>query len=448
MAMRQSGANGLNESTLTRRRLVQSAGGAGLMAAVAGPRAIRGVGAQGAPPAADAEGDLSTFNYGGEQEQKIYSDAIARFNARYPNVNVKDNFTPVETWSDYANKLTTQIAGGNAPDLIHVAIEGSRLLISKNLLEPLNPFIDLDPDIQTRLNDQMAQPLKDAFTVDGLLYQIPVEWNNMVIYYNTKIFADAGLEPPAADWTWDTFLETAKTLTTGEGGDKVYGFGIPNFTFGLIPWLLTNGTYPLTEDWTQSNLSDPKVLEAVTFIHDLIHVHGVSPSVEGTDNDQLFPAGKLAMGGWGRWPLTGFIAAGFSDFDVQYWPRRAAATSIHGIGGWGISPSSDNKDLAWELLRDLTSLDTNTALANAGASIPAWRSAAETPEFLAAPPNAKIYYESLNDTKPVPSPANFNEFESIFIRHMGDILSGSTSPEDGLKAADEELKSAMEKLAG
>lgn len=446
MATRQSGSTGLEKGAFSRRRLVQSAGAAGFLTAVGGSRAIRRVGAQGAPPPADAEGSLSTFNYGGEQDQKMYGDAIARFNQRYPNVKVKDNFTPVQTWSDYANKLTTQIAGGKAPDLIHVAIEGSRLLISKNLLEPLNPFIDPDPDIQARLNDQMAQPLKDAFTVDGQLYQIPVEWNNMVIYYNTKLYAAAGLEPPAADWTWDTFLENAKALTTGEGGDKVYGFGIPNFTFGLIPWLLTNSTYPLTDDWTQSNLSDPKVLEAVTFIHDLIHVHGVSPAVAGTNNDQLFPAGKLAMGGWGRWPLQSFKAANFADFDIQYWPRKTAATSIHGIGGWGISPSSKNKDLAWELLRDLTSEATNMALSAAGASIPAWRSAAETPEYLAYPPNAKIYYESLNDTKPVPSPANFNEFESIFRRHMDEILSGDKSPEEGLKAADDELKEAMAKL--
>jgi multiple sugar transport system substrate-binding protein len=173
----------------------------------------------------------------------------------------------------------------------------------------------------------------------------------------------------------------------------------------------------------------------------------VSPSVEGTENEQLFAAGKLAMSAWGRWPLPTFIGAEFKDFDVQYWPRKTAATSIHGIGGWGISPRSENKALAWELIKDFTSLDTNTALANAGASIPALRSAAETPEFLSYPPNAKIYYESLNDTKPVPSPPNFNEFESIFIRHFGEILSGGTSPEDGLNAAHEELSEAMAKLS-
>ncbi|MGH2533383.1 MAG: ABC transporter substrate-binding protein [Thermomicrobiales bacterium] len=446
MAGRRPAPMDLEQGTITRRHLVTSAGAAGLLAAVGGRRGIMGAAAQGESPAADTEAELSTFNYGGEVEQRIYAEAIARFNERYPNVRVNDNFTPVEGWSDYANKLTTQIAGGRAPDLIHVAIEGTRLLIDKELLEPLNELVAADAEMQARLDEEMAQPLKDAFTVDGQLYQIPIEWNNMVIYYNPKLFAEAGLDPPAAEWTWDDFLAAARALTTGEGGDKVYGFGIPFFTFGLVPWFLTNGTYPLTEDWTASNLNDPTVLETVTFIHDLIHVHGVAPSVEGTDTGQLFSAGKLAMSGWGRWPVSGFLAAEFTDFDVQYWPRKTAATSIHGIGGWGISPSSENKALAWELIREFTNLDTNTALANAGASIPALRSAAETPEFLAIPANAAIFYESLNDTKPVPSPPNFNEFESIFMRHMGEIMSGGASPEDGLKAAHEELSAAMEKL--
>jgi multiple sugar transport system substrate-binding protein len=433
--------------TLNRRTFVKGAGAAGLAAAAGGvlitrARAVPAL----EPPPADTEATLTTFNYGGEADQKLYANAIARFNQRYPNVTVKDNYTPFELWSEYANKLTTQVAGGQTLDLIHVAIEGTRLVASKGLLEPLDELIAGDEAMKTLLDTEFAQPLKDAFTIDGKLYQIPVEWNNMVIYYNTKMFAEAGIAPPTAEWTWDDFLNTAKALTKGEGGDKVYGFGIPFFTFGIVPWFLTNGTYPLTADWSDSNLNDPLVLETVTFIHDLIHVHGVSPTVEGTDNEQLFAAGKLAMGGWGRWPLPGFIASEFRDFDIQYWPRRTAATTIHGIGGWGISPKSENKALAWELLKDLTSFEVNDEIAKNGISIPAFRSVAETPEFLSFPPNAKIYYESLNDTRAVPSPANFNEFESIFMRAMGEILSGSMSPQDALTGAHDELVSAMAKL--
>jgi multiple sugar transport system substrate-binding protein len=438
----------VSSSKVTRRTFVKGAGAAGLLAASGGALvpAVGRAAFQEGPPPADIEATLTTFNYGDAAQQKIYADAIGRFNQKYPNVTVKDQYTPFVLWSEYANKLTTLVAGGQVPDVIHVAIEGTRLVVSKGLLDPLDDLVAADTAMQDLISTEFEQPLMDAFTVDGKLYQIPVEWNNMVIFYNTKMFADAGVPAPTTEWTWDDFLNAAKALTSGEGGDKTYGFGIPFFTFGLMPWFLTNSTYPLTDDWSQSNLNDPKVLETVTFLRDLIHVHGVSPTVEGTDNEQLFAAGKLAMGGWGRWPISGFLDAGFQDFDIQYNPRKTAATSVHGIGGWGVTPQSENKALAWELVKVMCDAQVNTDTVNGGVSIPAMRSAAETPEFLEFPPNAKIYYESLNDTKPVPSPANFNEFESIFIRHLGEIFSDSTSPEDGLAAAHEELTAAMAKL--
>ena len=71
---------------------------------------------------ADAKATVSIFNFGGENDKKIYNEAYVRFNKRFPNVTINDNFTPVTTWSEYSNKITTQIAGGKAPDVIHIAI--------------------------------------------------------------------------------------------------------------------------------------------------------------------------------------------------------------------------------------------------------------------------------------------------------------------------------------
>jgi len=312
---------------------------------------------------------------------------------------------------------------------------------------PLDELLTNDPGGK-ELIDDVAQPLIDAFKVDGKIWQVPHSWNNMVIYYNTKIFEEAGIEPPKPDWTWQDFLTIAKQLTTGSGADQVYGFAIPNFNFGLTPWFLTNDTYQLTADWSDSNLTDPKMLEAITFVHDLIHVHKVAPSVEGANNEALFSSGKVAMSGWGHWPIQGFLASEFRDFDVQFWPRNTKGTSVHGVGGWGIYAESPNKELAWELIKELTSKETIQATAEAGVAIPARRSVAYSEAFLKFPSNSKIFYDSLEDSKPVPSPANFNEFETIFMRHVGEIFAGTVTPDAGLAAAHEELSAAMAKLQG
>jgi multiple sugar transport system substrate-binding protein len=71
---------------------------------------------------------------------------------------------------------------------------------------------------------------------------------------------------------------------------------------------------------------------------------------------------------------------------------------------------------------------------------------AEGAAFLKLPSNSKIFYGSLKDSKPVEAPANFNEVETIFMRHMGEIMSDAVSPEEGIQAAHKELSEAMAKL--
>ena len=34
----------------------------------------------------------------------------------------------------------------------------------------------------------LIQSLVKGFSVEGKLYLVPVAWNNMMIYYNTKVF--------------------------------------------------------------------------------------------------------------------------------------------------------------------------------------------------------------------------------------------------------------------
>jgi ABC-type glycerol-3-phosphate transport system substrate-binding protein len=71
-------------------------------------------------PAPDAKASLVLFDFGAANDKQIRNAAIARFNKRYPNVKVTEQFSPISTWSDYLNKLITEIALGKAPDLIHL----------------------------------------------------------------------------------------------------------------------------------------------------------------------------------------------------------------------------------------------------------------------------------------------------------------------------------------
>lgn len=428
--------------TLDRRQFL--AGGTALAGTtgLAGVLGIRPTFA--AAPATDTAAALTTYNWGTPDEAKAYAAAFDRFKATYPNVTVADNIVPISSWADYADKLVMQIAGGNAPDIINIAIEGLRLSVSKNLLLPLDDLINADPEAKA-LVDKMPKQLRDALTVDGKLYEIPNGSQTMVIHYNTKIFKEAGVEPPKVGWTWDDFVATAKKLTTGDGASKIYGFGLPWFNFAAHPWWLTNGAYPVSEDYAHSNLNDPKIIEAAKFIHGLVHEHGVSPDPIGLNVYDQFAAGKFAMTAAGRWPVNGWVANGFTDFDVALWPSKVAGTTVLGGAGWGISPQSKNPELAFQAIKQLISVETVKQLVAIGQQVPIYQEVADDPVFLAAPKSAPVIFEALKSARSVAAPAYFSALDRITQRAMDTMIADAdpAGVEAAFLSAHQELESEI-----
>ena len=433
---------------LSRRQFLQTTGAAAAsVTALSLP--VSATLAQDTPPA-DIAAQMAIYNFGGEVQQRIYADAIARFNERYPNVVVEDVYEPTQAgWGGYITNVQLRIASGLPVDIISMAIEGTAETIFQGLVLPLDDIIAADADLQAvvaEVHPSLHNALKVPRGPEGTTYYLTREWNNMIIHYNTTMFDAAGLNYPDPEWTWDDFLETAMALTSGEGGDRVFGYAIPYFNFGLTPWWHTNGTATLTEDWLDSNLDDPKMLESVQFLHSLVHEHGVSPAVEGTNMTELFVSKRAAMSAAGRWPFTNYIANDFYDVDITPWPRKRAGTTVFGSGGYAITKSSANPELAIELIKDLTDFQTDLDSVAGGTSLPARESATLNEEFNAFPKSAHYYFESLDDIKPVPSPANFSEVESIFMRNLGLIMANAVSAEEGLALAHEELSEAMADL--
>ena len=150
------------------------------------------------PPPGDTKGELVLFDFGDANDKQVRDATIARFNKSYPNVKVTDQFTPITSWPDYIDKLVTQVASGKAPDLIHIATEGAQLSIQKKLIIPLDEFTSsgAGKDLLTDIDPVLLK----GFTVGEKLYLIPEAWNNMMIYYNTKVFKESGIPRPADDW--------------------------------------------------------------------------------------------------------------------------------------------------------------------------------------------------------------------------------------------------------
>lgn len=388
--------------------------------------------------------ELRLLTFGGDAQLKAAQDSADRFMAAHPGVTVTVDLNAGTSggWADYVVKVLSQFNTGTNYDVYHTAIETFQSLASKGVFDPVEDRIEGDSSFA-----DFDPRLFELASYEGHTYFVPSTWNNIVTYYNRDMFDAAGLTYPGEDWTWEDFRKAAEALTIRDASGNVtqFGYEIPNFFFALMPWFFSNGTSVLNEDWTGSNMLDPKVTETLQFLYDLVNVSKVAP-IPGEENmDNQFFAGQVAMISRGHWVVQNSLKSGL-DIDITTVPGKVNNSTVIGFGGYGLSNNTPNKDLAWELIKFLTDEETQKAEGDLGGAIPGRKAASETESFLAYPPNAKLYYATLPTTQAVPSPANFVDVSNIFMRYFKQMMAGEISIADGVVAADEELNASFAKL--
>lgn len=399
-----------------------------------------------AQPATDTTATLKVFQWINPQIIDSTEKAIERFKVRYPNVTVEPQFVPQPSWGEYNNSMLNQIASGDTPDIFASAIEGFAEIASKDLLIDLDPVIEQDAAAQTVLGDIEPNLLEGIRTrPSGELNFFPTEWNNMLTYYNKDMFDAAGIDYPAADWTWEDFREAANALTIRDAAGNVtqYGYFVPGFNFGLQPWLLTNNASVLDTDWQEPTVDTPEFRESLQFLHDLIHTDKVAPAFESGVGGDKFVAGQVAMFSAGHWPIPEIVSSGLTNVGVQIMPINKTEATVFGIGGLAITKASEHPELAWEFIKEMTGKEYQQELADSQRSIPSARSMATTPEYTAFPDNAEIFYASAATATPVPAPPNFAQVEEIVMRHLGAYFTNSQDLETTIAELNRELDRAM-----
>jgi multiple sugar transport system substrate-binding protein len=419
---------------MQRRTMLQLLAGTGLAILAASPALAQ----------SDEAGSLRLMTFGGDAQVKSTQDAIARFNEKYPNVKVELGVDAVGGgWGDFVSRVLQQYNAGQQYDVYHTAVETLQSFAARNMFIPLDDFIAGNDTF-----DDFDQRLFELTAYKGKTYFIPSTWNNIMVNYNRALFTAAGVPFPTTEWTWEEFADVAQKLTIRDASGNVtqFGYEVPAFFFALMPWFFSNGTSPITEDWTASNMKDPKVKETLQFLYDLIHTYKVSPvpGQEGIENQ--FFAGQIGMISRGHWIVQNAISSKL-DMDVAVQPGKVNHDTVIGFGAYGISAKAQNPELAKALVLELLSPETQQAEGELGGAVPGRKSAAETPGFLAFPPSAKLYYETLPHTKAVPSPANFQEVDQIVMRYFNAMMTGEISIDDGIAQADQELTRSFQRLA-
>jgi multiple sugar transport system substrate-binding protein len=241
------------------------------------------------------------------QSMELTQSLVDTWNSINPNVHVIYEASP----EDYTTKLLTQFGAGEAPDIFFLGIESLVDFQRKGTLLDLTPLAD------EGFYDQYNANIAEFLRVDGVPYGVSREGTTQAIFYNTRLFDEAGVAYPQDGWTWDDVLATAQALTKTDADGNVTQWGIrvqPTWLRNMEPWVYQNGGEFLSPDGTTAvgYLNSPETVAAYQFVLDLITVHHVAPSIadqEALPGVDLFRTGRVAMNMTGMWNVNSYEAA-------------------------------------------------------------------------------------------------------------------------------------------
>ncbi|MDI6814193.1 MAG: sugar ABC transporter substrate-binding protein [Desulfitobacteriaceae bacterium] len=369
---------------------------------------------------------------------KALADLIEEFERTHPGVVIKPDKVG---WQGYQSKVLTLGAAGMCPDIIMSCVEAGfySLYLERGLIMDLTPFIGSDPDYN--LSDFFPCGL-DAFRENGKLYGIPVDMNPCIMYYNKKIFDEAG--EPYPDGTWDTtkLLQVARKLTKDTNGDgriDQCGFAYDSYLY----WLLRAGIDLTDANHTRVTFNTPKAADVLQFLVDLRLKYGVTPSLsfqQMGNSYELFSTGRIAMFEGIPAYCSHLLRNKRLDWDIAPVVQLGKKPVVNlPITGYSISSQTKHPREAWQFVRFITSPAAYRYMRIKTGNIPPRRSVCEDPKVFGPPPgNIKLIVDILKYAQSTPHFTRLPELMDVANRGFDKMTLGQQSVRRGLAIIEKE----------
>lgn len=313
---------------------------------------------------------------------------------------------------DHLTRLSTAFASGDAPDVFLINYREYAQFVQRGAVEPIGPLL---AENGVSRGDYYEEPLQ-AFTYEGALQCMPQNISSLVVYWNTALFAEAGVEAPQAGWTWEQFAATARALTK----DGVKGVGIdPSITrMAPLVWSRGGSIVDDPEKPTRTTLHEPAARSALQSVVDLIG-SGVTPDKEqmaAQGLEEQFMTGKVAMFMSSRVEVPALREQRGLAFDVAALPSLGTPASVLHSDAYCIASSSEHKEAAAKFIAYAVGQQGQTVTALGGRTVPSLRSVAQSPAFLSpnrAPASSQVFLDAVPLLQHTPVTPVWPEVEDI-----------------------------------
>ncbi|MFI2203379.1 ABC transporter substrate-binding protein [Streptomyces sp. NPDC020192] len=382
-------------------------------------------------------------------DQQVLKPELDKFQ-KQTGIKVKLEVVP---WSDLLNRILTATTSGQGPDVLNIGNTWSASLQATGALLPWDAqnFAKIggkDRFVDSALGSTGAAGKDPA--------AVPLYSMAYALYYNKKIFADAGISQPPA--TWDQLVADGKKIKArGKAVLGAEGGNVSENIHHVFVFAKQHGADFFTADG-KPDFTNPKVVDAVRSYVDLMAKDQVIPAgdAEYAQNQSVsdFAKGKLAMLLW-QSASANLKSQGMSDDSYGIAPvpvisgTPGSGTQVNSmVAGINLAvfKNTHNLDGATTFVKFLTSDEEQKTLNKAYSTIPPVKSAQADASF-GTPANAVLKNTLATSAAALPQVASESQFETAVgtaVKELfADAAAGRTVTADSVKAALEKAQQQM-----
>jgi N,N'-diacetylchitobiose transport system substrate-binding protein len=394
-----------------KRWLKLVAGAAAITLATAGCAGSSGSGTGSAASTSPSDGTLTVWLMTGSAPDTMTAALHKEFEAAHPGVKVKYE---VQQWNGIQQKLTTALAGSDAPDVIEIGNTQTPAFAAQGVLA------DLSGSVNDFNGPQWLGGLKASGEYGGKTYGVPFYAASREVIYRKDMFEQAGITtPPASRAEW---LDAIGKLNAKFGSDPDFqSLYLPGQNwYALLSFIWDDGGDIAKANGTsfKATLDSAGSKAGIDFYKQLVDAsHTKAPK----DNDESNPAqagiyggGKAAMFIGSPYEVAtaaktdASITAKTGAFPIPGKTAGQSAPVFLGGSNLVIPINSKHQALAKDYLKLLSGAKYQTQLAAAG-YVPG---TSTDVSVLDSDPLASVMAKASKNGRAVPTSPKWGEVES------------------------------------
>ncbi len=372
-----------------------------------------------------------------ETDEQYNQELMTRFRQAHPRIS------PVSISLPYnPDEARTTVEAALRAESTELSVAPLCLYWMPEMLElgRLLPLDDLlsDAELQQHIPELLAAGTRDR------IYAIPALATCGVLLYRKDLLEEFGFDGPPQ--TWDELIHQATTIVEGKPDEHLIGYQFPAYmyeglTTSFLQNLWSNGAQVFAGE--EVSLEDEATLEALTYMHDLIHKQRLVPSSVVTAAGGLEPQEQFIEGRTVFLTLLPSVTQAAQRLEspirgkvgITCPPRGPhGKASVTFLSGWlyGIPVGARAPQAARQFIRFMTSPEVQKERALRGGPVPTLEQIYTDPEVLAFNPDYPEIRQMLHTAKWRSEIPQYPAVSRIIQTHLHAMLRGETQPPECL----------------